>query len=377
MSYIMKLAIVIGTRPEIIRLSRIINHAQKYFDLILIHTGQNWDKNLKDVFFEQLEIKQPDYYLNVVGTNLGETMGNVIQKSYELFFKIKPDCLLILGDTNSALCAISAKRLKIPIFHMESGNRCFDQNVPEEINRKIVDHISDINLCYTENSRKYLLAEGARKDHVIVTGSPLAEVLDYYATNINDSTILEKFSLNPNKYFVLSMHREENVDNNKRFMKLINSINKIVDKYQMPIIFSTHPRTKNKLIANNIELHPLIYSIEPIGLFDYCKLQKNAFCVLSDSGSLSEECAILNFAAVSIRDSTERPEAVEKGNVILGNLDEINIINSIELAVGFHCQKPLTPVDYQDGNVSSKVLKIIQGYTSVINKVIWFKQDDH
>lgn len=371
----MKLAIVVGTRPELIRLSRIINHAQNYFHLTLIHTGQNWDKNLKDIFFEQLGIKQPDYYLDVVGSNLGETMGNVIQKSYELFSEIKPDCLLILGDTNSALCAISAKRLKIPIFHMESGNRCFDQNVPEEINRKIVDHISDINLCYTENSRKYLLAEGCRKDHAIVTGSPLLEVLKHYEANIDNSTILEKFSLNLKKYFVLSMHREENVDNDKRFTKLINSINKIADKYQMPIIFSTHPRTKNKLIVNNLKLHSLVNSIDPLGLFDYCKLQKNAFCVLSDSGSVSEECAMLNFPAVSIRDSTERPEAIEKGNIVLGNLDEINIINSIEIAVGFHDLKPCIPVDYQDTNVSSKVLKIIQGYTPIINKVIWAKQD--
>jgi len=369
----MKLAIVVGTRPEIIRLARIIDLAPKFFEVVLIHTGQNWDKNLKDIFFEQMKIKQPDYYLDVVGKNLGETMGNIIAKSYELFSEIKPDCLLILGDTNSALCAISAKRLKIPIFHMEAGNRCFDQNVPEEINRKIIDHISDINLCYCENSRKYLLAEGARKDHVIVTGTPLTEVLVYHEKDIQESLILEKINVAPKEYFVLSMHREENVDNPKKFADIINSINLIAEKYQKPIIFSTHPRTKLKLISNNIVLHPLINSIEPIGLFDYCKLQKNSFCVLSDSGSVSEECAILNFPAVSLRDSTERPEAVEKGNIVLGNISNDTIINSIELATSLVPNRNVMPYDYQDLNVSAKILKIIQGYTPIVNKTVWSK----
>ena len=370
----MKLVIVVGTRPEIIRLARIIQLAPKYFETILVHTGQNWNKNLKDIFFDQMKIKKPDYHLDVVGENLGETMGNVIKKSYELFVKIKPDCLLILGDTNSALCAISAKRLKIPIFHMEAGNRCFDQNVPEEINRKIVDHIADINLCYCENSRKYLLAEGARKDHVIVTGTPLTEVLDYYKSEIDASDILNKFELFTNKYFVLSLHREENVDNSKKFIAIIDSINSIADKYDIPIIFSTHPRTKIKLNNFGLELHANIKSIEPLGLFDYCKLQKNAFCVLSDSGSLSEECAILNFPAVSLRDSTERPESIEKGNIVLGNIHDDTITNSINMAVNFYDQNnTIIPEDYKDINVSTKVLKIIQGYTPIVNKVVWFK----
>lgn len=368
-----KLAIVVGTRPEIIRLSRIIDLAPKYFETVLIHTGQNYDKNLKDIFFEQMKIKQPDYYLDVVGKNLGENIGNVISKTYDLFLEIKPDCLLILGDTNSALCAISAKRLKIPIFHMEAGNRCFDQNVPEEINRKIVDHISDINLCYCENSRKYLLAEGARKDYVIVTGTPLAEVLYYYKNDIETSDILEKYKLSPKEYFVLSLHREENIDNDVKFIGLINSINSIAEKYGKPILFSTHPRTKNKLNKNNLCLHPLINSINPIGFFDYCKLQKYSFCVLSDSGSVSEECAILKFPAVSVRDSTERPEAIEKGNIILGNINEDTIINSIELAVDLHNENMVIPYDYQDINVSIKIFKIIQSYVPIINKNVWFK----
>jgi len=369
-----KLAIVVGTRPEIIRLSRIIQIAPKYFEMILIHTGQNWDRNLKDIFFEQMKINQPDYYLNVVGKNLGETIGNIIKESYELFSKIKPDCLLILGDTNSSLCAISAKRLKIPIFHMEAGNRCFDQNVPEEINRKIVDHISDINLCYCENSRKYLLAEGAKKDYVIVTGTPLTEVLNYYHTDILSSKILSKLNLVCHEYFVLSLHREENIDNNNKFINIINGINQIATKYDKPIIFSTHPRTKIKLDNQNIELDKLIQCIEPLGFFDYCYLQQNSFCVLSDSGSVSEECAILNFPAVSLRDSTERPEAIESGNIVIGNITSDNIINSIELSVNSHNPtNESIPYDYKTINVSNKILKIVQGYTPIINKTIWFK----
>jgi len=370
----LKLAIVVGTRPEIIRLCRIIEIAPKYFDTTLIHTGQNWDPNLKDIFFEQMSINQPDHYLNVVGDNLGETIGNIIKKTFELFLQIKPDCLLILGDTNSALCAISAKRLKIPIFHMEAGNRCFDQNVPEEINRKIVDHISDINLCYCENSRKYLLAEGAKKDHVIVTGTPMTEVLHYYKKHIDASEILTKLDLRLFDYFVLSMHREENIDNDKKFLCIIDSLNSIAEKYQKPIIFSTHPRTKNKLVQHSVQLHQLIRSVEPLGFFDYVHLQKNSYCVISDSGSISEECAVLNFPAVSLRDSSERPEAIEKGNVVLGNISESDILNAIRLATGLYDDRNKTkPYDYVDTNVSTKVLKIIQSYTPIVNKVVWFK----
>jgi UDP-N-acetyl-L-fucosamine synthase len=367
----MKLAIVVGTRPEIIRLARIIQIAPSYFETVLIHTGQNWDPTLKDVFFDELELQQPNYYLNVVGKNLGHTMGNVISTSYDLFLEIKPDCLLILGDTNSALCAISAKRLKIPIFHMEAGNRCFDQNVPEEINRMIVDHVSDINLCYCENSRKYLLAEGAIKNHVVVTGTPLTEVLHHFGSKIDSSTILTDMELSPKEYFVLSMHREENVDNEIRFKTLINSINEIAVTFNKPIIFSTHPRTQNKLQEHGIVLHELIRSVKPMGLIDYCHLQKHAYCVISDSGSVSEESAILGFPAVSLRDSTERPEAIETGSIVLGNITADMIINSVKMSIELPTSR--IPYDYQGTQVSTIVLKTIQSYTPCVNRNVWRK----
>lgn len=369
----MKLAIVVGTRPEIIRLACIIHEASKYFETVLIHTGQNWDKNLKDIFFDQLKIRQPDYYLDVVGDHLGETMGNIIKRSYEIFQSIKPDCLLILGDTNSGLCAISAKRLKIPIFHMEAGNRCFDQNVPEEINRKLIDHISDVNLCYTINSKTYLLSEGFRKEHIFVTGTPLTEVLSFYKFDIETSDILSKLALTAKQYFVLSLHREENIDNPNKLSILLDMINTIAEKYKKIIIFSVHPRTKQKLNSHNIKLHNLVRIMDPLGLLDYCKLQINAYCVLSDSGSLSEESCILNFPAVSLRDSTERPEAVDKGNIVLGNFYPESVLNSINMAISFHKGIKPIPYDYMDTNISEKVLKIIQGYTPIINKVIWQK----
>ncbi len=370
----MKLVTIIGTRPEIIRLSCIIREADKYFNHILVHTGQNWDKQLSDVFFDELNIRKPDYFLNVVGNNLGETMGNIITKSYNLFNELKPDCLLILGDTNSALSAISAKRLKIPIFHMEAGNRCYDLNVPEEINRKIVDHISDINLPYTENSRRYLINEGVRGDHIFVTGSPLKEVLDYYNNNILSSGILDKLSLVKNGYILLSCHREENIDIDKNFGELLETLDMVCNKFKIPVIFSTHPRTKNKLLKNNIKLHELIKSVEPFGFFDYCNLQLNAFCVLSDSGGISEESSILNFPAVSFRTSTERPEALDKGNVVIGNIKSKYVIDSINMAVKmFDQNKIIKSSDYCDNNISEKVLKIIQSYTPIINKVVWYK----
>lgn len=370
----LKLVTVVGTRPEIIRLACIIREADKYFDHILVHTGQNWDKQLSDVFFEELQIRKPDYFLNVVGTNLGETMGNIISKSYNLFTELKPDCLLILGDTNSALSTISAKRLKIPIFHMEAGNRCFDQNVPEEINRKIVDHIADINLPYTENSRRYLLNEGFRGDHMFVTGTPIKEVLDYYKTEITNSGILGQLNLEKNKYILLSCHREENIDIDSNFNELIKTLDIICDTFKMPVIFSTHPRTRNKLQQKNIKLNDLIRSIPPFGFFDYCNLQLNAFCTLSDSGSVSEEASILNFPAVSFRTSTERPEALDKGNIVIGNIKSQYVVNSINMATQMMDKyKTIKSADYCDDNVSEKVIKIIQSYTPIINKVIWYK----
>ena len=328
----LKLMTIMGTRPEIIRLSEIIKKADKYFDHVLVHTGQNWDYTLNQVFFEDLEIREPDYYLNSVGETLGDTIGNIIAKSYEVLLKERPDALLLLGDTNSALSAISAKRLKVPIFHMEAGNRCFDQNLPEEINRKIVDHISDINLPYTENSRRYLLSEGFRKEHIFVTGSPMTEVLELNLHKIENSDILSKLNLEKGKYIVLSSHREENVDKEETFNNLVESINAVAEKYNLPIIFSVHPRTRKKLEERNIKFNSLVQEMKPFGFFDYCNLQKNSFCVLSDSGTLSEESAILEFPAISIRTSTERPEVIDKGNIILAGVKKDEILSSLEIA---------------------------------------------
>ncbi len=370
----LKLLTVVGTRPEVIRLSCIIKKLDKYFNHVLAHTGQNWDKNLYNIFFDQMKIRYPDHYLDVVGKNLGETVGNIISKTYDLFQKEKPDALLILGDTNSCLCALSAKRLKIPVFHIEAGNRSFNENLPEEINRRIVDHISDINLCYSENARRNLIREGLRSDHVFVIGSPMTEVIETYKQDILDSNILIRLNLKPNKFFVLSMHREENIDNDKILRQLIDYLDNVCIKYKLPVIFSTHPRTSKKLESKKIKLHPLIISVPPFGYFDYCKLQTNALCVLSDSGSLYEEASILNFPAVSLRDSTERQEAIDKGNVILGNLHPNNIINSIDITLDtFKPSNKIKSYDYMDNNISMKVIKIIQGYTDIINKIIWFK----
>lgn len=372
----MRLVTIIGTRPEIIRLACIINKADECFDHILVHTGQNWDKNLNDIFFEELGIRKPDYFLNSVGKNLGETIGNIISKSYDLFTEIKPDALLVLGDTNSGLSVISAKRLKIPIFHMEAGQRCFDLMVPEEINRKIIDHTSDINLCYSENARRNLVSEGFKKEHLFVTGSPLTEVLAKFSQNINNSKILTKLNLKERNYILLSLHREENIDIPENFIKVIDSVNKLGEKYQIPIIFSTHPRTKKKLTENNISLNENIFSMVPFGLFDYCKLQINAICVLSDSGSLFEEAALLHFPAVSFRTSNERQETIDKGNVIMGNLNAVDVLSSVELAIKLfepNTKIKILPSDYIDENVSSKIIKIVQGYAPIVNKYVWFR----
>jgi len=371
----LKLVTIVGTRPEIIRLSEIIKLADKVYDHILIHTGQNYDYELNEIFFHDLEIRKPDYFLEAVGEHLGETIGNVIANSYHMLSIINPDALLVLGDTNSVLCTIAAKRLKIPIFHMESGNRCFDQNVPEEINRKISDHISDINLTYTEHSRRYILSEGFRKDHVFVTGSPLNEVLLRHELKIDRSNILAKLALEEKGYFVVSAHREENVDLNHNFIKLTEALNAVAEKYQYPIIFSTHPRTKKRIDNEKISFHPLIRNISPLGFFDYVQLQKNAFCVLSDSGTISEESAMMNFPAISIRTSTERPEAIDFGTIVLGGINKEDILNGIEttLMTCFPSDERFIPESYQVKNVSNIVIRIIQSYTAIVNKVIWDK----
>lgn len=371
----LKVMTIVGTRPEIIRLSACIKACDKYFNQVLVHTGQNWDYTLNEVFFKDLGLRAPDKYLDSVGKTLGETMGNIIAKSYEVMLEEKPDALLILGDTNSALSAISAKRLKIPIFHMEAGNRCFDQNVPEEINRKIVDHISDINLPYTEHSRRYLLSEGFRKEHIFVTGSPMMEVLREHAEKIDASNVLEELGLEKGKYIILSAHREENIDNENNFMSLMTAINNIAERYQMPVIYSTHPRSKKFIEARNFKFHPLVKSLKPFGFMDYNKLQKNSFCVLSDSGTLSEESAMLGFAGILLRTSTERPEVLDKGTVVVGGITGKDVEQAIDLAVAMreNNEKTILAPDYQDDNVSVKVVKIIQSHTKIINQYIWRK----
>lgn len=371
----LKVMTIVGTRPEIIRLSETIKTCDKYFDHILVHTGQNWDYTLNEVFFEEFRLREPDYFLNTVGEHLGETMGNIISKSYEVLAQEKPDALLILGDTNSCMSAISAKRLKIPIFHMEAGNRCFDQNVPEEINRKIVDHISDVNLPYTEHSRRYLLSEGIRKEHVFVTGSPMTEVLHKNMNNIKNSKVLEGLNLEKGKYILVSAHREENIDNEENFLSLMNAINYIAEKYLVPVIYSTHPRSWKKIEEKGFDFHPLVRQLKPFGFFDYNQLQMNAFTVLSDSGTLSEESAILNFPGVLIRTSTERPEVLDKGTVVVGGITKKDIFQAVQLSriIWEDTEKRTLALDYIDENVSVKVPLIIQSYAKIINQFVWNK----
>ncbi len=371
----LKVMTIVGTRPEIIRLSETIKKMDKYFNHILVHTGQNWDYTLNQIFFEDLGIRKPNYYLNSVGKDLGETIGNIIAKSYNVLEKERPDALLILGDTNSALSAVSAKRLKVPIFHMEAGNRCFDQNLPEEINRKIVDHIADVNLPYTEHARRYLISEGYKKEYIYVTGSPMAEVLKKHEDKIKNSQILEKLGLEEGKYILVSAHREENIDNEKNFLSLMISINEIAEHYKMPVIYSTHPRSKNIIEKRAFKFHSLVKNLKPFGFFDYNNLQLNAYCVLSDSGTVPEEAAILGFPAVSIRTSTERPEALDKGAIVLGGIERHDILQAVELCRNMwgNCEVVAPVTDYIDTNVSVKVIKIIQSYTKIVNKVIWKK----
>lgn len=371
----LKVMTILGTRPEIIRLSACIKACDRYFDHILVHTGQNWDYTLNDVFFSDLELRKPDYFLECVGNTLGETMGNIIAKSYDVIQREKPDAILILGDTNSALAAISAKRLKTPIFHMEAGNRCWDWNVPEMVNRTIVDRIADINLPYTEHSRRYLLNEGFDGKTIFVTGSPMREVLEHYRDKIQNSSILNELGLTTGQYILVSAHREENIDNENNFMSLMNAINEIAEKYQMPVIYSTHPRSMNFIEKRNFKFHPLVRNLKPFGFFDYNHLQTNSYCVLSDSGTLSEESAILAFNGILIRTSTERPEVLDKGTVVVGGITTQSIMQAVEIAVSMSLNKEETVIasDYEDTNVSVKVVKIIQSYTDIVNRTTWRK----
>ena len=376
----LKLAIIIGTRPEIIRLSETIKKCDKYFDLTLIHTGQNYDYELNQVFFDDLGLRQPDYFLESIGNNLGDTIGNIISKSYTLLNELNPDALLILGDTNSCLSAISAKRLHIPIFHMEAGNRCFDECLPEETNRKIVDHIADVNMCYSEHARRYLNAEGRPKERTYVTGSPMAEVLEANYDSIVKSDILTKLNLQPNKYILLSAHREENIDNEENFIDLMNGVNELAIKYNMPILYSCHPRSANIIKKRNFKFDSRVIQSKPLGFHDYNNLQMNAFAVVSDSGTLPEESSYFlskgnPFPAICIRTSTERPEAIDKANFIIAGITSREILQSVELSVSMNENKDLgIPVpDYTDLNVSNKVVKIIQSYTNIIDKFVWRK----
>ena len=376
-----KLLIIVGTRPEIIRLSAVITKCRKYFDCILAHTGQNYDYNLNGVFFKDLKLADPDVYMDAVGDDLGETVGNIIACSYKLINQIKPDALLILGDTNSCLSAIPAKRLHIPIFHMEAGNRCKDECLPEETNRRIVDIISDVNLAYSEHARKYLHECGLPKERVYVTGSPMAEVLRNNLEDIKKSDILKKLNLEPNKYILLSAHREENIDTEANFNSLFTAINKMAEKYDMPILYSCHPRSKKRLESSGFKLDSRVVMHEPLGFHDYNNLQMNAFCVVSDSGTLPEESSFYTsighpISAVCIRTSTERPEALDKACFVLAGIDEKNLLQAVETAVEMTKEKELgIPVpDYVDENVSTKVVKIIQSYTGVVDKMVWRKR---
>lgn len=371
----LKLMTIVGTRPEIIKMSSIIKKCDQYFDHILVHTGQNYDYELNEVFFKELGLREPDYYLDVVGGDLGETMGNVIAKSYNLMAKKQPDALIVLGDTNSCLSVISAKRLHIPIFHMEAGNRCFDENLPEEINRRIVDVTSDVNLCYTEHARRYLNDSSVPKERTYVVGSPMAEVLSTYINEINSSKVLEQLELERGRYILLSAHREENIDNENNFMALMNAVNAMAETYEMPIIYSAHPRSRKFIEKRNFKFHPLVRTLKPFGFYDYNHLQLNSFCVVSDSGTVPEEASYFKFPAVSVRTSTERPEALDKGIFTIGSITTEQVLQAVNIATGMNENGDLgiTVPDYADENVSVKVVKIIQSYTGIINKMVWRK----
>ena len=376
----LKLLIIVGTRPEIIRLAAVINKCREYFDCLLAHTGHNYDYNLNGVFFKDLKLADPDVYMEAVGKDLGETMGNIIAKSYQLMVEVKPDAVLVLGDTNSCLSVIGAKRLHIPIFHMEAGNRCKDECLPEETNRRIVDIISDVNMAYSEHARRYLADTGLPKERTYVTGSPMAEVLHNNLAEIEASDIHKRLGLEKGKYILLSAHREENIDTEKNFLSLFNAINKMAEKYDMPILYSCHPRSRKRLEASGFQLDRRVIQHEPLGFHDYNCLQMNAFCVVSDSGTLPEESSFFTsighpFPAVCIRTSTERPEALDKGCFVLSGIDTVGLLQSVDVAVSLiRDGLPGIPVpDYVDENVSTKVVRIIQSYVGVVNKMVWRK----
>lgn len=373
----LKVMSIVGTRPEIIKLSAIIKKCDNYFEHILVHTGQNYDYELNRIFFRDFGLREPDYYLEAAGEDPGITMGNVISKSYHLMREVRPDALIVLGDTNSCLCVISAKRLKIPVFHMEAGNRCMDENLPEEVIRRIVDVTSDVNLCYSEDARRYILGSGVRPEYTFVVGSPMAELLSAYREQIEASHILKELSLEENNYILLSIHREENIDIEENFFSLMGAVNAMAEKYDMPVFYSCHPRSQRAIKKREFRFDNRVIQNRPLGFFDYNNLQKHAFCVVSDSGTLPEEAAFFKFPAVSVRTSTERQEAMEKGVFILGSVTPQNVLQAVGLAVSMHEKKEKkgdVPA-YTDNNVSLKVINILQSYTEIINRMVWRKHE--
>jgi UDP-N-acetylglucosamine 2-epimerase len=373
----MKVMTIVGTRPEIIKMSMVMAELGKYVDHVLVHTGQNYDYELNEIFFENLGVKKPDYFLDVAGKSVAHTIGNIIAKSDDVFEEEKPDAVLLYGDTNSCLAVISAKRRKIPVFHFEAGNRCFDQRVPEELNRKVLDHLSDINFPLTEHARRYLIAEGIKPDTIIKPGSPMKEILDFHADSIKKSDILERLNIEKGKFFIVSAHREENIDSEENFNNFLDSLNAIAEKYQLPVIVSTHPRTRIKLEGlNRSDMNPLVQFLKPMGFFDYNKMQQNAFCVISDSGTISEESSIMDFPAITIRQAHERPEGMDEGTLIMTGLTKERIIQSIEIVVSqFAYEKRPTRLvyDYDVDNFSIKIVRAIMSYTDFINRTVWKK----
>lgn len=366
---------ILGTRPEIIKMSAIIKKCDQYFDHILVHTGQNYDYTLNEVFFKDLNLREPDFYLGVVGENIGQTIGNVISKSYELMLEVKPDAVIVLGDTNSCLSIISAKRLKIPIFHMEAGNRCKDENLPEEVIRRIVDVTSDVNLCYSEHARRYILDSGVKPEYTYVVGSPMREVLDQNINQINESKVLETLGLKDRKYILLSAHREENIDIEANFFSLMNAVNAMAEKYNIPILYSCHPRSRKFIEQRRFNFDSRVIQSQPLGFHDYNHLQQHAFCVVSDSGTIPEESNYFKFPAVSIRTSTERPEAMDKGVFIIGGITPEQVLQAVDLAVEMYKNgdEAIAVPAYDNANVATKVVKLIQSYTGIINRMVWHK----